>query len=290
MPLQPIVRSIVRPTVTGIVRSFGSSFVSRFGNGLSAAYFLADLGSKRGFVHGVMNPVVRVQESVTSTLRSFTAPEVLNGTLLAWVRSFGTSADGLVYIWYDGSGNHRDATQDTVADMPKIVSAGTLVADGLNFLGSASQHLETSVIPPATLTAFSVSFNGSGNGMVFGARDSNDERSYLSELAGDYRIGVANNQFTASEGSSEIDLTTFIYNGSTSSLHKNGTSIISESQSQAVNNTTHGFTIGALNDAGSNISFFSGNIEALFLYTADKSTQRTAIETALAKEFNITLA
>ena len=48
--LQPVLQSPLAPPLQAPIGDFGGSFVSRFGVGLSAAYFLADLGSKRGEV------------------------------------------------------------------------------------------------------------------------------------------------------------------------------------------------------------------------------------------------
>ena len=104
MPVQPIVRSIIRPTVTGIVRSFGSfgsSFVSRFGAGLSAAYFLADLGSERGTVDSATNPVSRVRRDSDGGLRAFTAADVKGGAALDYVNN-GTTALYGEAMYFDG--------------------------------------------------------------------------------------------------------------------------------------------------------------------------------------------
>ena len=111
--------------------SLGSKFIAKFGTGLSAAYFLADLGSKRGTVDGVLNPVVQVQRT-NLDLRAFTAIEYKIGILNEWVGT-GAGDNGIISKWYDGSGNHYDAIQDTVADMPKIVNAGAMVANGVLF-------------------------------------------------------------------------------------------------------------------------------------------------------------
>ena len=101
MPVQPIVRSIVRPTVTGIVRSFGSSFVSRFGAGLSAAYFLAGLGSQRGTVDSATNPVSRDRRDSDGGLRAFTAADIKSGTALDYVNNGTTGLYGNA-MYFDG--------------------------------------------------------------------------------------------------------------------------------------------------------------------------------------------
>lgn len=68
-------------------------------------------------------PVVQVRRSSDNALSDFTAAQVLDGTLAAWVGA----GDGFVRTWYDQSGGGRNATQ-TVANtqQPRIVSGGVL--------------------------------------------------------------------------------------------------------------------------------------------------------------------
>jgi len=116
MPVQPIVRSIVRPTVTGIVRSFGSSFVSRFGAGLSAAYFLADLGSKRGTVDSATNPVSRVRRDSDGGLRAFTAADIKSGTALDYVNNGTTGLYGNA-MYFDGVNDQVDLGTNIIGNV-----------------------------------------------------------------------------------------------------------------------------------------------------------------------------
>ena len=95
--------------------------------GAAAAYSLRALS--RGWLAG---DVVEVRRSSDSATQSFTANEVANGTLEAWV---GVGNDGFVSTWYDQSGNANDATQIATASQPKIVDAGALVTGGLDFDG-----------------------------------------------------------------------------------------------------------------------------------------------------------
>ncbi len=142
MPVQPIVRSIVRPTVTGIVRSFGSSFVSRFGAGLSAAYFLADLGSKRGTVDSATNPVSRVLRDSDGGLRAFTAGDIKSGTALDYVNNGTTGLYGNA-MYFDG-----------VNDKVEL---------GTNIIGN--------VINPFKITAKFISIEGGRNLSVYQESD-----------------------------------------------------------------------------------------------------------------------
>jgi len=106
-----------------------------------AAYSLRSLGTRQATLAATGDTVARangkfvvqVRRSSDDALKSFTADEVTDGTLLAFVGT-GGSDNGFVKTWYDQSvtnqagdtatGNH--ATQATAAEQPKIVNAGSL--------------------------------------------------------------------------------------------------------------------------------------------------------------------
>ena len=76
-------------------------------SGAAAAYSLRQLSWAYG------GAVVRVRRSSDNTESDFTATEVSDGTLAAWV---GAGNDGFVRTWYDQSGNARHMIQATAAD------------------------------------------------------------------------------------------------------------------------------------------------------------------------------
>ena len=110
-----------------------------------AAYSLRSLGTRQATVAATGDTVARangkyvcqVRRSSDDALKSFTADEITDGTLLSFVGT-GGSDNGFVKTWYDQSvttqagdtatGNH--ATQATAASQPKIVSSGSLNTDG----------------------------------------------------------------------------------------------------------------------------------------------------------------
>ena len=87
----------------------------------AAAYSLRKLS------YAYTGPVVEVRRSSDDATADFTADEVEDGTLAAWV---GAGNDGFVATWYDQSGNDRDATQATAGYQPKIVDNGSVVTEG----------------------------------------------------------------------------------------------------------------------------------------------------------------
>ena len=66
------------------LRALGVKFIANFGDNLAAAYFLKDLGSKRGAVDGAVDPVVRIRRD-DGGLRAFTASDISGGAALSYV-------------------------------------------------------------------------------------------------------------------------------------------------------------------------------------------------------------
>jgi hypothetical protein len=112
-------------------------------SGAAAAYSLRNLQGRSG----KDSAVIRVRRSSDNTESDFTATEVSDGTLAAWV---GAGNDGFVRTWYDQSGNGRHATQASTARQPQIVSNGVLLAKNLrptiNFDGSDDFLTNTTAI------------------------------------------------------------------------------------------------------------------------------------------------
>ena len=74
---------------------------------------------------------------------------------------------GFVETWYDQSGNGNDAVQATAGSQPKIVSAGALLADGIDFDGSDDTLTAASVSGfGATISMFEASIRDSGGAAV----------------------------------------------------------------------------------------------------------------------------
>lgn len=113
--------------------------------GSAAAYSLRNLSTST-------TNVVKVRRSGDNAELDFTASEVYNGTLEAWVVAGGGTEDGLVTTWYDQSGNGNNATQATAANQPQIVSSGTLVTEnGKAALETVLSGAQGLVIPSLTI-------------------------------------------------------------------------------------------------------------------------------------------
>ena len=75
--------------------------------------------------------------------KDFTVSEVASGALLDWV---GSGNDGFVPIWYDQSGNNRNATVSTDSKEPIIVESGTF-QNGLKFTHADTTNGKRLYIP-----------------------------------------------------------------------------------------------------------------------------------------------
>ena len=92
-------------------------------NDAAAAYSLRNLKNS-----WTTSDVVEVRRSSDNATSGFTATEISDGTMLAWVGTGGTD-NGFVTTWYDQSGNTNNAVQATTTKQPKIVSAGAVVVE-----------------------------------------------------------------------------------------------------------------------------------------------------------------
>lgn len=123
----PAVKEPIKPAIDW--QKFGDYFAS----GIYAGYSFDDLGGTRGTVTEAegdyTNPVVRVRRSTDSAERSFSAGQVLNGTLVDWVTESSGSADGLVRTFYNQFGSSLDIIQTNTSQQPKIVDSGSLILD-----------------------------------------------------------------------------------------------------------------------------------------------------------------
>jgi hypothetical protein len=103
--------------ITGTQRYQPAALLDQF-PGAAAAYSLRNLV-------GTSNPaVVRVRRDNDNAEADFTAAEVSDGTLAAWV---GAGNDGFVRTWYDQSGSNKNAHQTTTSDQPMLVQNGAVI-------------------------------------------------------------------------------------------------------------------------------------------------------------------
>jgi hypothetical protein len=241
--------------------------------GSAAAYSLRSLSS-------VTNNVVRVREDAGNTEQDFTAAEVADGTLEAFV---GAGNNGYVVTWYDQSGNGNDATQGAAAEQPKIVDAGVLVEENgkpaLQFDGS-NDGFTTSVVGSPVFDFYSVIKANINDEFILP-----DNFSVLSNYYG----------YIA-----RIDSSTTIYNNyGTPNLYVNGSLETPIIRQDVVNllstgNQTLNVHQGADTSAWSYIEMFKRNsfefqgvCQEVIIYDTDQSSNRVSIENNINNHYNI---
>ena len=208
---------------------------------------------------------------------------------IAGIPAYDNTVNGFVETWYDQSGNGNNATQLTAGSQPKIVDGGALVTGGLDFDG-VNDVLETSLVPPNVATLIGVAnwdvINATG--MIIGARDSDNQRSYISQIStGFTALGLSDSAFAGPSVVAGDDYLLYgSYSGSTRSLSTNGVLLTDESGT-APNNTTQGYSIGAFNNIGTSSGFMNGTIQEVIVYDSDQSDNRLAIEANINNQYDI---
>ena len=199
--------------------------------------------------------------------------------------------NGFVKTWYDQSvdqagttatGNH--ATQATAAEQPKIVNAGSLLADGLTFDGSDDFLGTTSAISSTNIAIACVSKSADNtlDGILSMLDASNDGHEIL-YLADKIRFATNNDDLEVSATITNQNLYFANYDGSTQTLSVNGTAS-TQSSSRTI-------SVSAVSQIGSRLggNFLNGSIEELIIYASDQTANRTAIEGNLGETYSIDL-
>lgn len=242
--------------------------------GAAAAYSLRSLSNSYA------GPVVTVRRSSDNAEADFTASEVSDGTLAGWA-----GADGFVKQWWDQSGNARHATQATTTAQPQIVDSGVLVTEGgkaaVRFDGT-NDYMDAaavSVSQPDTVFAVVNRVSGAGNHLFDGITT----RQVLSVNASLQESIFAGSPLpslpTAVFG--EPVLYSIVFNGSGSSVYRDGVQIIS---GNAGTNSLNGLRIGAFTPTGANLN---GTISELIIYPTDQTANRELIEGNIAWSYSV---
>ena len=284
----------IKPLDTRALNSGGSGERDGDFQIASAAYSLRSLGDRQATVSATGDTVtaangkyvVQVRRSSDDTIKSFTADEVTDGTLVAFV---GSGNDGFVRTWYDQSvtdqgggtatGNH--ATQTTAAEQPKIVSSGSLVVDSSNnpaIIGDGTDD----TLANATLTdqldnSDFLVIAAYENAMAMGLSGA-VPRMYLTSSSMSYNTNRTIT-YTIATGQKIISFQTV---GDTQEVFSNGSSLGTASQSQV------SFGSNEFNLLRGGSDFSSQPISEVIVYASNQTDNRGAYEGNIADHYNIT--
>jgi len=261
--------------------------------GAQAAYSIRRLsGSYAG-------DAIRVRRSSDDSEQdiAFTGSGDLDTTsLLAFVGTGGTD-NGFVTIWYDQSGNTRNATNSAAAEQPKIVSGGALVTvdskAGIDFDGSddfLSGAAKTTIANTAIFCVIKSDSNTQDSVFIQNAVNAGNLVAIglggggaLSKLGSRLKVESSNvdhagdSSFTATTQT----LVSFFADNSACQLFIDGTEETANVVSRSTGSAT---TIGAKGD-GNNP--FNGKMQEVIFYDSDESSNRSGIESNINTHFSI---
>lgn len=244
--------------------------------GAAAAYSLRKL---RTAYTGYCIEVRRSSDDTTENIG------FVNGVLdESALTTFVGAGDGFVKTWYDQTANGKNLVQATSANQPQIVSSGTVITEGskpivqwadnvnlkCNFSSSISQPFTVIAVVDKTnpVQAYNAIFDGYGS----------SNRAWLTtySLSPKDRITLYCGSDVLTGYSYDADKNLFfaVFNTSTSKLYVNGTGY------NEINVGTGAFiplTLGAVQN--NTTYWWYGDIAEFIIYPANKTTDRTAIET-----------
>jgi hypothetical protein len=242
----------------------------------AAAYSLRKLRS------AYTGSAIRVRRSSdnTETDIGFSSTFGLDTTSLT---SFCSGTNGFVTTWYDQSGNGANSTQTTAANQPQIVSSGSVI----NINGNPSIQFD------GLTNNLANSFSGSAaaNVSAFAVRSFASYPSTYRTMFNFNTYGLTHN---STGGPTQYGVA-HIFNNSTTVLSNNYPTTTGQALDTTINQTTlerNNFSatlislgVGYGNGNGSIGSYsgtaqpFLGNLQELVIYTSNKSSDKSGIQT-----------
>ena len=268
----------------GVIGGGGSKGLLDTYTGAAAAYSLRKLSSDYSG-----NAITVTTDGIDSQNIGFSGSNLDTAAL----ESFAGSGDAYVSTWYDQSGNSRNFTQSTFANMPKIVSSGTTISQNskpiVEFDGttrymdiSAQQtfsdefFMTFAMRPTSNTNAYGVLLNGQGTAenrvRVYENRDTHIrvKGTIFSEPLG-WDIGTYTN-YTIERGSTDV-IKQYFY----------GTEHSDDTRSV---NWPVLFRLGGNQSAASTQSLH-GQISEMIFWNSDESSNRVDIETNIRSFYSI---
>ena len=203
-----------------------------------------------------------------------------------------TTADGFVAQWYDQSGNNNHATQTDAASQPKIVDAGSLLANGLTFDGSDDKlnmpnDLIASINSASSFLVAKSDTSSSSRIALALSHSTSNFRFYVGALlSSKFYFGYQDTalKIELSAADTNKHLFTSIAGSSNTEAFLDGTSKGTVSSVDGKSTLSSG-GIGSINTG----NFWSGTIQEVIVYNTDQSANRTAFEANIGETYGIDL-
>jgi hypothetical protein len=211
----------------------------------------------------------------------------VSGTTLG---DFISGTNAFVHTWYDQVGSN-DITQTTAANQPKIAESGALLADGVDFDGSASYLDATSALgATTTIGAFIVHKpdDTDENQYLIDNRDATSDGMRImqrSDADGNYRFSMDSTNVNSASGSVTTNetLLTAIQSSTAATLFKNAAQQATAADDAI--SVTAAFRIGA--NRVSTGTYFDGTMKEIILFTSDQSDNRFKIESNINNYYGL---
>jgi len=251
--------------------------------GSAAAYSLRNLSTST-------TNVVKVRRSGDDAELDFSASQVSDGTLAAWVVAGGGTEDGFVTTWYDQSGNSNNGTQATAASQPKIVSSGTLVTENgkaaLDFDGTDDYlSVNTGFSQPVFVSLVVKNIKSSASfPYYFDSNTSGRFLLYVEDASGITATAAYSGALRLNSNVIKTvqSLISCLYNTTSSFIAIDGQEVVSGAID--TNNINSPLYIGCRNTIA---QFMQGTFQELIIYPSDETANRTGIEANINAHYNI---
>lgn len=246
--------------------------------GAAAAYSLRNLAGRAGKTANV----VRVRRSSDNTEADFTAAQVSDGSLAAWV---GASNNGFVRTWYDQSGNGLDLAQTSTGNQPQLVNSGAVITQNskptISHAASARWLFKDTSYTTANHTTFQVSnITSSGRGRILtivseqavlrGGDGNNLAQIYGAGLVA--AVEIANGW---PRNTQSIHTAIFAHTDGDGFAWRNGSLIHSNTTGAGATASVSSLYVGGVSGG---LEGFTGNVQEIIIYRSNQSAARAAIE------------
>jgi hypothetical protein len=256
--------------------------------------------SLRQLSSSYVGPIVTVRRSSDNAEADFTAGQVANGSLVAWV---GAGNSGFVKQWWDQSGRGNHFIQTTAGNQPRIVVSGIIQSpDGIpsilfsgkalrttaggDFAYGTGGFFVTALVRPQT-DAFEVYFSQSaaGNNYFFVGQDTGKKFVFIGTPSGG----------GTPQATSNDTLPLFVWKSvsarrvgsSALTLTVNGQDLVADTNTTNFSDTTRSPSIGAYSHTVA-ANTFTGFMAEMIVYKKDiVDAEKLLIENNINRHYRI---